>query len=181
MSKRIKALLLGFIAIVALIFTAAGPALAGSPSGGNVGYVYGGGNVGTQIAFYPGQFDITAYGNRCNSRLVYQTDGNLVIYMTPWAVGGAPIVTWSSGTAGRYNSVLELQADNNVVIYNIDGQGHLSPVWSSGTNDANPLRPKAWYGIWSNGFAAQETLAYQPDHYAIRKQWPGSGYSTPSC
>jgi hypothetical protein len=42
--------------------------------------------------------------------LVYQLDGNLVIYVS----GGVP--TWSSGTEGHSVGSLEMQADGNLVL-----------------------------------------------------------------
>ena len=86
-------------------------------------------------------------------RLVYQTDGNLVLYddgdgTIPWASGtggtsagqalmqtdghfvvyDAQVVgVWGSGTAGNANARLVLQNDGNLVIYSASGQ----PLWGS--------------------------------------------------
>ena len=85
-------------------------------------------------------------------RLIYQTDGNLVLYddrdrIPLWATntggttpgqailqtdgnfvvydrGGAAV--WSSGTPGNPNAYLLVQDDGNLVIYRADGQ----PVWN---------------------------------------------------
>ena len=80
-------------------------------------------------------------------RLVYQTDGNLVLYddverTIPWASGTAGTSAgmalmqgdgnfvvydaqmnglWSTGTAGNANARLALQSDGNVVVYRADG------------------------------------------------------------
>ena len=56
-------------------------------------------------------------------RLIYQGDGNLVIYRT----GGA--ATWSSSTHGTSPGAVEMQGDGNLVIYDATG----TPVWHSDT------------------------------------------------
>lgn len=56
-------------------------------------------------------------------RLIYQGDGNLVIYRT----GGA--ATWSSSTHGTSPGSVEMQGDGNLVIYDAAG----TPVWHSDT------------------------------------------------
>lgn len=99
---------------------------------------------------YPNQVITTADRNR---RLVFQPDGNLVLYnrnQATWSSGTygntpyylimqsdgnlvmystnrSPI--WNSRTFGRGNSYLELQEDGNLVIYNYQG----ASTWSSGT------------------------------------------------
>lgn len=55
-------------------------------------------------------------------RLVYQGDGNLVLYD-----GNKPL--WSSKTSGNSVGVCVMQGDGNFVMYNAEGQ----PVWSSNT------------------------------------------------
>ena len=85
-------------------------------------------------------------------RLVYQTDGNLVLYddvdrTIPWASGtggtsaGQAIMQtdgnfvvydaqvaglWATGTAGNANAFLALQNDGNLVVYSASGQ----PLWA---------------------------------------------------
>ena len=84
-------------------------------------------------------------------RLVYQVDGNLVLYddvdrTVPWSNGTAGtaagqavlqadgnfvvydaqvIGIWSTGTAGNSNAFLALQSDGNLVLYGANGQ----PLW----------------------------------------------------
>jgi hypothetical protein len=55
--------------------------------------------------------------------LVYQTDGNLVLYDT------ARNPLWSSGTAGTSPGRVVMQDDGNLVIYDASG----APVWASNT------------------------------------------------
>lgn len=69
---------------------------------------------------YPNQIASTA--NRKN-RLVFQPDGNLVLYSENRAV-------WSSGTYGRPVDSLVMQSDGNLVMYGVTG----SPIWNTGTS-----------------------------------------------
>ncbi len=61
------------------------------------------------------------------ARLVWQKDGNLVLYTT----GGAPV--WASNTDGK-GKRLVFQSDNNLVIYGTALSGSEVPVWASSTN-----------------------------------------------
>ncbi len=98
----------------------------------------------------PGQ-SLTSSNGRY--RLVYQVDGNLVLYddvdrTTPWSSGTAGMAPgqavmqadgnfvvydaqaagiWSTGTAGNSNAFLALQSDGNLVVYRADGVA----VWSA--------------------------------------------------
>lgn len=65
----------------------------------------------------------TAWNTSPNSKLVFQDDGNLVIYNKD----GSPI--WHSGTYGNPKSKLIMQSDGNLVIYNKNGDA----IWSSKT------------------------------------------------
>lgn len=55
-------------------------------------------------------------------KLIYQADGNLVIYKGSRAI-------WASQTNGKPSTHLSFQADGNLVIYNYD-----QTVWSSKSN-----------------------------------------------
>jgi hypothetical protein len=68
----------------------------------------------------PGQ-SITSADGRFT--FIYQTDGNLVLYL-----GGTPL--WASGTNGLGTGTCIMQADGNLVIYSPGPNG----VWASGTS-----------------------------------------------
>ena len=68
-------------------------------------------------------------------RLVYQGDGNLVLY-------GPSGPVWDSGTFGPPNR-LAMQGDGNLVIYDASWY----PVWASGT-----YSPGAWMAVSDGGF-----------------------------
>ncbi|MGE5451698.1 MAG: reprolysin-like metallopeptidase [Acidobacteriota bacterium] len=71
-------------------------------------------------AINPGQ---SVFSSNGRYQLVYQTDGNLVIY------NGVRQPVWASGTMGRGVGRTVMQDDGNLVIYNSAGQ----PLWASGT------------------------------------------------
>jgi hypothetical protein len=59
-------------------------------------------------------------------RLVFQSDGNLVLYQV-----ADNFALWNSGTAGRGANRVIMQSDGNLVIYNGN-----SPVWANWKNNA---------------------------------------------
>ena len=69
---------------------------------------------------------------------VMQGDGNFVLYNNGQA-------TWNSGTYGRPNSVLNLQTDGNLVVYQI-GYGGDIPTWSVYTGSTS----LQIYGMYNN-------------------------------
>jgi hypothetical protein len=69
---------------------------------------------------FPGQQMNTADGNY---RLVFQTDGNLVLYSRNRAL-------WSSNTYGKSSAVLSMQSDGNLVLYDSTHR----PLWYSNTS-----------------------------------------------
>ncbi|MBI4886716.1 MAG: matrixin family metalloprotease, partial [Acidobacteria bacterium] len=105
----------------------------------------------------PGQ-SLTSGNSRF--RLLYQADGNLVLYddvarTTPWSSNtggtsagytllqgdgnlvvydGQGVARWATGTPGSPNSRLVVQNDGNVVLYRSDGQ----PAWATGTSSTTP-------------------------------------------
>ncbi|HMV66506.1 MAG TPA: NBR1-Ig-like domain-containing protein [Myxococcota bacterium] len=66
--------------------------------------------------------------------LIYQSDGNLVLYRNG---DGSPL--WSSGTVGEPAGSTEMQGDGNLVVYAAGG----APVWASGTAG----NPGAWLAV----------------------------------
>jgi hypothetical protein len=74
-----------------------------------------------------------------NFTLVYQLDGNLVLY----AGGGAPI--WWSGTDGTSPGDATMQSDGNFVIHDAGG----TPIWWTGTDG----HPGAFFLLQANGHA----------------------------
>jgi hypothetical protein len=88
-------------------------------------------------------------------QLVYQADGNLVVYRTG---GGA---TWASNTGGTSAGVCVLQRDGNLVVYD----AARVPRWASGTNghqdiglrlqtDGNLVLHRDGQVIWQTGATA---------------------------
>lgn len=61
-------------------------------------------------------------------RLVFQTDGNLVLFF-------GTTVLWSSGTANGQSMVVGMQGDGNLVMYSPD----ITPLWASGTSGSGAL------------------------------------------
>jgi hypothetical protein len=70
----------------------------------------------------PGQWLLSSNGQ---FQLVYQNDGNLVLYRT--SDGN---VRWATNTNGTVPGVLIMQTDGNLVLY----RGTGGAIWSSGTN-----------------------------------------------
>ncbi|MEC3979025.1 hypothetical protein [Amycolatopsis sp. H20-H5] len=69
----------------------------------------------------PGGFSLSSR----SAYVVYQNDGNLVIY-----TNGRPV--WATNTSGYAPGQLVMQDDSNFVLYDING----TPRWSSGTQFA---------------------------------------------
>lgn len=102
-------------------------------------------------ALGPNQF-ITSSDGRF--RLIYQSDGNLVLYQVN---GGA---LWASNTSGTSAGVAVMQGDGNFVVYNAASQ----PVFSSGTFG----RPEAYLLVQNDG----NVVVY---HYGTPLWWTGTG------
>ncbi|HMH90404.1 MAG TPA: hypothetical protein VK586_04890 [Streptosporangiaceae bacterium] len=77
--------------------------------------------------------------------LVYQDDGNLVLYRYD-----LDHAVWASNTYGTSVGELVLQADGNLVLYNRDGRA----VWATGTNG----RPAARLSVRDEGTAVLEAV-----------------------
>lgn len=66
-------------------------------------------------------------------RLIYQTDGNFVLYRDD---PGQSIPLWATGTDGRALGVVVMQRDGNLVMYDED----VNPLWASGTDGNHDAR-----------------------------------------
>ncbi|WP_224245047.1 hypothetical protein [Hyalangium gracile] len=76
---------------------------------------------------YPGESTLLSNGFM---RLVFQADGNLVLYKSSGEV------LWASATHGRDGTQVAFQGDGNLVIYN----GQSGAIWASNTNGQNIAR-----------------------------------------
>ncbi len=135
----------------------------------------------TEIRLTNNQSQTFGRGTRwvtCNNyTLVFQNDGNLVLY-SPWGVlwatgtegkGGALVlqrdgnvvlydptntgkVLWASNTDGNPGAFLALQTDGNLVVYSANGR----PLWATGTEGGRTgVRNAAT--LWSENRASQPT------------------------
>ena len=111
------------------------------------------GRVGMQPGFElrPG---LPTYSSNARYMVVFQHDGNLVVYDTQPATW---VNVWNSGTYNRGGVRCVFQNDKNLVIYNAQNQ----PVWASNTS-RNPR--------WTGELAIEDNGAL-----AIRAQ-PGAGH-----
>ena len=90
------------------------------PTGGTAPAGGGPDTLSTHQVLDPGQ-SISSHDGRF--ALVYQADGNLVLYNRD----GAPV--WHTGTYGSAAGRVLMQLDGNLVVYDASG----APVWASGT------------------------------------------------
>ncbi len=98
------------------------------------------GHLWSNEDLYPDQYRCSSDEMYC---LVYQSDGNLVLYTHT----GYPV--WASGTSGTAPGMATMQGDGNLVIYDSYG----NPVWDSGTWGNNgaylSIDPTGWVEIRS--------------------------------
>ncbi|MBL8912345.1 MAG: DUF1588 domain-containing protein [Archangium sp.] len=91
----------------------------GGSTGGGGGATGGGGGTATRTVLLASgqqlQPDASVMSADGTHRLVYQLDGNLVLYRT---TGGA---AWNSGTPGTSPGFVAMQADGNLVVYDSAG------------------------------------------------------------
>lgn len=97
------------------------------------------------LGLTPGQA-ITSGSGRY--KLVYQADGNLVLYSV-----SSPL--WASGTLGRGVGKAVMQGDGNLVIYNAANQ----PLWASGTSG----NPGSTLAVQDDG----NVVIYRSDHVPL--------------
>jgi hypothetical protein len=124
-------------------------------------------------------------------KLIYQTDGNLVLYRTS---DNYPL--WSSGTAGRPAGRCAMQADGNLVIYTPDNV----PIWNTGTWEAkyngshlelsdsgdllvlSPGYKVWWHSMTWKGVINTNTQGHRPDLYeGYSRPRPGHPYKIKSA
>lgn len=88
--------------------------------------------IGSDVRFYKSDGDVASIPSE-NRRyhLVFQEDGNLVLYMAP--PFGIKQAIWSSNTAEKGKSCY-FQTDGNLVIYTSDNQHPDSAIWSTNTS-----------------------------------------------
>ncbi len=145
------------------------------PDGGERGYS----RLSSNTRYYMGT---TIYSKDSRYKLVFQPDGNLVVYKYD---NTSP---WSSGTYGSPKSTLYMQPDGNVVIYNSSS----TPKWNTNTFvksvylsvDSNEgvvvLRESetdnvVWSSIgpqdtYNNNYKDYNTFKYQTDYKASDKK-----------
>ncbi len=74
----------------------------------------------------PGQGNYTTACDGNQLHLIYQTDGNLVLYCQKYAI-------WAAGSNG-YPTYTEFQPDGNLVVYNHYISGGNYAAWATNTN-----------------------------------------------
>jgi len=121
------------------------PDLPSAPGPGSAGTLTG------DQRLYPDQ---SLYSPSGRFRLIYQLDGNLVLYD-----GGSPI--WASNTFGSPGFAI-MQLDGNFVVYDAGG----TPVWDSGTVGNGG----AYVALQDDG----DLVVYRSDGAAA--WWSGTGY-----
>ena len=118
------------------------------PGGGSGG---GPGTLTAGMRLYPDQEVVSPGGT---TRLLYQTDGNLVLY----ASGG--VAVWASDTVGYSAGHATLQGDGNLVVYDAEGV----PRWASGTSADG-----AYLRVYDEGHVTVH------DASGVGLWWSGSG------
>lgn len=122
--RRIPAIVLATFAATPITLAGAVPPASALPDC-NWPYTFFHWTKNETFHFAPGTFCIK--NTRDNARLVYQEDGNLVLYRGQ--VQLPRYALWSSRTHGQLRGHLSLQGDGNIVIYGGDG----GRLWASNT------------------------------------------------
>ncbi len=137
--KKLSVSMLAITLVSTLGFAPA--AHAGSPS--SVGYYYTSGSCQSWWHWFPNLYNYNSTGqqysnysfrpgafclvsNNSQYRVVFQTDGNLVVYKSN--NNGPQQAIWASNTNGAGATRLTLQTDGNMVIYR-----SYTPLWNSNT------------------------------------------------
>ena len=148
---RIVAALL--LILSSMIFTA-NTASAASPVYCNSPIMWNAAHAGTFTA-----------GGWCSSaidigeRIVFQTDGNLVVYDGASTNNGGCWL-WQSGTSGYYGATFSLQSDGNVTIR----QGG-RVIWNAGSQGGT------YWGVSLSNIVSWRIEAYNPS-YRINRNFP---------
>jgi hypothetical protein len=95
-------------------------------------------------------FNQTISSRRGDYRLIFQNDGNLVLYR-----GSKNSPVWSSNTANAGGTVAVMQNDGNLVIYG----ANQTPIWSTNTNGSGGTR----LIVQDDG----NVVIYRPDNVAV--------------
>jgi hypothetical protein len=112
-----------------------------------------------QSAFYGGEYLFpgqTLVAPSCYYKLVFQADGNLVLYTH------SNSAVWWSGTQNEGAGYATMQTDGNLVVYRWDG----TALWSTGTwgnpyavtylqNDGNLVVYKGSAALWASNTAGE--------------------------
>jgi hypothetical protein len=98
------------------------------------------------------------------SRLVMQTDGNLVLYTAT----GVPV--WYSGTGGNPNASAILQSDGNLVVYSSGG----APLWFSNTSNVPSFSNMVQHGLQGGPLYPRQSLQWADRSRQLLMQTDGN-------
>ena len=104
--------------------------------------------LGVNDRLWPGDMVNSSDGRL---HLVYQGDGNLVLYFGAGTSGWEAL--WATGTDGTSPGFVVMQGDGNLVIYNHSG----SPVWDSSTFSAG-----SWLAVQNDGNVVIYSASHEP-------------------
>jgi hypothetical protein len=90
-------------------------------------------------------------GNDYFWTLIYQTDGNLVLYQYD---SGVTVATWASHTQGTCTGTAILQTDGNFVVYDCNGVARWASHTSGNGGDTLDLQSDGNLVIYSSGGSA---------------------------
>lgn len=122
-------------------------------------------NTFTYQSDYKASDSIRKYSPNMKYYLIFQSDGNLVLYPT-----GKDSAEWSSATYGNPSAILSIQKDGNVIIYNDSTKSKV--LWKSDTGGTNK---STFLMADDNGYAAIYTNnGYDRGGHQLR-WWSKSG------
>ena len=122
--------------------------------------------------------------------VVFQSDGNLVVYKCNPSTKATISAVWNTGTYGNPNSTCVMQKDGNLVIYNSAN----TPIWNTRTSGKNgaylTIMDDGELNIysrnyrcfsWTNGYHGSTTQTQQPSQPSQPSNQPSSGNSSSSA